>query len=360
MTGPQYIVLNGTQIEISQIIDGNAEPRTEFENHALTFCRDWLSGKSHFSLTTSGSTGTPKSITANREQMIASATSTAAFLNLQHNFNALVCLDTRYIAGMMMLVRCFETGMNPIIVEPSVNPLSEIGNQKIDFAAFVPMQVDHMINECPEQLDQIQKIIIGGAHLNKELLKEIAKLKTTVYETYGMTETLSHVALKKLNGNNSDPYFTALPGVSFEIDGRGCLVVHAPYLSSPFVTNDVVELVNQKQFNWIGRWDHIINSGGVKINPEKIETELQPLMESVGIPNRFIIAGFSDQKLGEKVCLILEGKSPSEEIINKLKELMDRHIHKYEQPREIFFTDQFVETATGKINRRATINLFPV
>ncbi len=303
----------------------------------------------------------PQPIEITRGQMVASAKNTASYFGLKPNYSALVCLDTRYIAGMMMLVRCFEIGMHPIIIEPVANPLKSLNeNVTIDFSAFVPYQVNQMIIDDPEKLDRIKVAIIGGAPVDHQLFNKIKSLPGKIYATYGMTETLSHVALKRLNGENPVGYFKALPHVKFSTDERGCLIVDANFLTSPVVTNDLVELSGDRQFNWIGRWDNVINTGGIKVVPERIEEAIQKVFNMLKLGNRFIVGGIADKKLGQKVCLIVETHTGINLSVGQLREIMRDSLSHYETPREILFVKKFIETETGKINRKATIHLFPV
>lgn len=355
----QSMVVNGVVYSIDQVVQEPTLGKSNFEKSTFAFCRDWLAGKKEFIMPTSGSTGIPKSIVVQRNQMIASAEATGVFLGLKAGDNALVCLDTKYIAGAMMLVRCFHIGMNPIIVEPSSNPIKSV-ESTIDFAAFVPLQLRYLLDESSTKLNQISTAIIGGASIDLQLENEVKKLTVSLYSTYGMTETISHVALKRLNGDQIDTAYRALPGIVFETDSRGCLIANVPYLSEPIITNDLVELVSKTSFHWIGRWDNIINSGGIKISPEKLETELQFIFQKARVSNRFFAGARQDKLLGQKVCLIIEGPQLPPPQISYLESLFRDALERYSIPKEIIFVEKFVETASGKINREATLNLSPV
>ncbi len=355
------IVVNGVTWTRDGMINGTILPQSNFEKCTLDFCKAWIGGNESFTLTTSGSTGDPKQITFTREQMVASARMTEAALELKPNHSALVCLDTRFIAGQMMLVRCFVTGMNIVAVEPAANPLNAIAkNQKIDFAAFIPYQVAAMLAHDHEKLNQVGVAIIGGGQVDKNLKSAISNLNGKCYATYGMTETISHVALMRLNGAEPDDCFNSLPGVSISMDHRGCLVVKTTFLDSEVTTNDLVEVISARQFKWLGRWDNIINSGGIKVIPEKVEQRLNEVFNELKIPGRFFVAGVDDKNLGQRVCLFLEGEKPSPEHQKKLLAKMKMALSQYEGPREIRYVKKFVETNTGKINRPGTINLYPV
>lgn len=354
------LMLNGAAYSIFQLISEEIPVHSEFERSTISFCQQWVKGNSSFVLKTSGSTGEPKTIELRREQMISSAQKTAQALGLDAGMNALVCLDTKYIAGQMMLVRCFVTGMNIIAIEPTANPLLDLPSEiKIDFTALVPYQLQSIINQSSERLSTIDRALVGGAPVNAQLAKQLRDVRCGLYATYGMTETISHIALKKLN-HPVQKYFEALPGVNLSTDTRGCLVIDTDFLDERIITNDLVELIGDREFNWLGRWDNVINSGGVKIIPEKIEREIELILRSMEIYNRFFVSGFPDIQLGMKVCLIIEGKNFTPDKLGKVMMKLKSTLTKYEVPREILFTEKFIETGSGKVNRLKTSNLFPV
>ncbi len=353
--------LNGLSYSIHQLKDGHFTFNTPFEESTINFCKDWLNGRDQFEIQTSGSTGTPKKISFTREQLEASARLTENALQLKEGFNALVCLDTKYIAGQMMLVRSFVTGMNVIAVEPGSNPFEQISSElKIDFAALVPYQIQAILNsEHVQRFNAVQKIIIGGAAISNDLVDQLQNYSCSFYATYGMTETISHIALQKLNGEEKQEFFHPLPSVEVEKDGRGCLVIDASHVSkTKLITNDIVELNEDQSFRILGRWDNVINSGGVKISPELVEEKLKVIFNKLHLSNRFFITGMPDKKLGAKVVLVIEGDFLSEEKIGPLQNLFKKGLIKYEVPREIRFVDTFVQTETQKINRLKTIELF--
>jgi O-succinylbenzoic acid--CoA ligase len=314
------------------------------QEKADLFCKEWLEGKEWFSLTTSGSTGTPKIIEVHRDQMIASAKKTINALGLREGMTSLVCLDVNFIAGRMMIVRSLVAGMKIVVVEPTGDPFTGIG-QKIDFAALVPYQL-----AASRESELSGKILIGGAAISNELLSRIKKIESPVYATFGMTETLSHIALQKLNGPDAQNFFEVLDGIDISVDGRQCLVIKADYLKDTIVTNDVVDLINKKQFRWLGRWDNVINTGGIKVMPEKIENTIAGLLSN----NKYFIAGLPHDQLGQQVVLVIEGKlTPEEE--TKLLDEMRMRSSKYEVPKQILYSRQFAITATQKINRAESI-----
>lgn len=356
----QWMILNGVSYSLSDIRHVNFIKADTFENSPLHFCRDWLNGKQEFVLNTSGSTGAPKKISVTREQLKASAQLTASYLNLKREYISLVCLDTRYIAGIMMLVRSLETGMNMYVVEPTANPFEKIPKDAvIDFVALVPYQLEAILqSEHKSRLNSLKLVIIGGAAVSDKLRKSLAEFDCSFYSTYGMTETLSHIALQKLNGADAENFFQVLPGISVRTDDRGCLIVQAPYINSdPIITNDLVEMLAADKFRWLGRVDNVINSGGVKVIPEKIESIIEPMMTALGLSNRFIIGGLPNAALGQTVALIVEGEklSPGQE--KNLRQRLKESLSRYEIPKSIHYVPEFIQTDTGKINKPKTLEL---
>jgi O-succinylbenzoic acid--CoA ligase len=352
-----WLQLNGKIYSYPQLELGDGT--TEFEKSTLAFCRDWLGGKDHFTLSTSGSTGVPKPITLRRGQMEASARLTAAALDLRSGYQALLCLDTRYIAGQMMLVRSFVTGMNIVAVEPSANPFDSIQpDLRIDFAAIVPYQLQAILASPSgiNKLNNLKAILVGGATVSAKVKALLHPLRCPVYSSYGMTETISHIALQRLNGPSAQDYFQVLPGISIATDARGCLTIAAGYLGTDkIITNDLVEILSAQQFQWRGRWDRVINTGGVKVIPEKIEKECEKIMEALGLVNRCFVTGLSDDRLGAKVTLIVEGAPFSESTQRDFRARLEKELSQYEVPKEMRFIPHFAETSTRKIDQRVTL-----
>jgi O-succinylbenzoic acid--CoA ligase len=322
------------------------------QEKADLFCKEWLEGRSTFTINTSGSTGAPKIIQLRREQMIASAKRTIKALDLQKGMTSLVCLDVSFIAGKMMLVRSLIAGMNMIVVEPKANPFEDLPDKKIDFAAMVPYQLSTLI--IAGKAMNIGKIILGGAPASQLLLREIRDLRVPVYATFGMTETITHIALRKLNGDDEQDYFEVLEGVGISTDDRGCLVIRADYLDDVVTTNDIIELVDVGKFRWLGRFDDVINSGGIKILPGTIERAIEEYFSSGDIGNRFFVAGRQHEQLGQQVVLVVEGDLAAEEEENLL-DWLRKTLSKYEIPKVVLYADHFAMTETQKINRRSSM-----
>ena len=305
-----------------------------FEKNIGKFLLEWLNNESFVLVQTSGSTGKPKKIVLQKSAMIASAKATGTFFNLQPKASALLCLSADYIAGKMMLVRAITLGLQLDTAEPNSNPL---GNKKYDFVAMVPMQVANSLNK----LHLVETLLIGGTKVSYQLSESILKTNCQAFESYGMTETISHIAIKLIEAKE----FTILPNVTISLDDRNCLVIEALELSSDkIITNDIVAILNPTQFILKGRIDNVINSGGVKIFPEEIEEKLAKF-----ISVRFFIASLPDEKLGEKVILVIEG-NPFE-----MEKTLFSELSKYQNPKEIVFIENFVETETNKINRKKTL-----
>ena len=303
-----------------------------YEKPVGNFIYDWFDNHTFIDLKTSGSTGEPKIIRMEKQAMVNSALATGDFLNLHAGNKALLCLPMDYIAGKMMFVRALILGLDLDFIEPTSNPLKN-NNTNYDFVAMVPLQVENSI----KKLVQVKKLIVGGTSINHSLQKELINLPTQIFETYGMTETCTHVAAKKIGTD----IFNALPNVSFSIDDRDCLTIDATKISSEkIITNDIVELISNNQFVLKGRFDNVINSGGVKLFPEQIEAKLSPF-----ISTRFYITSLSDETLGEKAVLVIESE-PFE-----IEDAIFDGLSKYEKPKQINFKPKFDETPSGKVIR---------
>jgi o-succinylbenzoate---CoA ligase len=329
---------------------------TTFSDQVIQFCKQWTDGKPSFEIQTSGSTGKPKTINLKRSSMIASAMATVQAIHLKAGQTSLVCLDANYIAGMMMLVRSLEVGMNIIAMEPCANPFEKIESKdKIQFTALVPYQVKAILDSPQkEYFNQLETVIIGGAPLNESTKKELQNFSCQFYETYGMTETISHIALKRINGKNKSEYFEILPNITIRQDERACLCIQAPYLSGEIITNDVVEMSSLQHFLWLGRFDNAINSGGVKIFPESTEKKIELVFSQLNIKNPFFVAGLPDERLGQAVTLIIEGNLTSDQQI-LLETKLKKDLSRFEVARSIKFVQLFAHTDTGKINRARTL-----
>ncbi len=352
------IITNNREVTLSEILSEKITPSSDFESQTFSFIKDWLQVVDSFKLHTSGSTGTPKQIFLTRKQLQQSAHRTINALDLKQNDTAFVCLDTKYIAGKMMLVRALENNMKIVAVEPTSNPLHELSSDaRISFAAFVPLQLQEILkhSESVTKLNQMKAIIIGGGAVSTTLQNELQKLLCPVYATYGMTETVSHIALHRLNGRETSGHFTVLPGIHIEVDQRGCLVIKLPEFSEKIVSNDLVDLISPNSFRWLGRFDNVINSGGFKISAEKIEKSIEHIFQERSINRSFFVCGIPDIRFGQKLILVIEGFPISGE--KKILATLNQLLHPFEVPKQIFHIREFIHTNTGKINRVKTVAL---
>lgn len=341
-------------------------PATDYEAEALAFCRAWVSGQSAFVLHTSGSTGTPKPIVLTRAQMQASAHLTGQTFGLQPGDPALVCLNIRYIAGVMMLVRGLELGLPMTIVEPSGNQLADMRPSTTSFAftALVPLQLQTILDKSPEKLpilNHMKAILVGGAATSPALEQALQVFQAPVYATYGMTETVSHIAIRRLNGPEATDYFTALAGVELGTDNRGCLHITAAATNFDRIqTNDVVLFLEAtkpfQRFRVLGRADSIINSGGVKIQPEPMERIIQELLAQRKLSSRLFVAGLPDERLGQQVVVFVEQLVVDSELWNFIQQTIRAQLGPYHVPKAVVTIEHFAETPTGKIDKKAIIS----
>ena len=309
-------------------IPSNFVVDTEEESQVLNFLADWHSLGSTIQVKTSGSTGAPKEIELSKQGMLFSAQNTVHFFSLTAHSSALLCLPLSTIGGKMMVVRALQSSMRLYIQTPSSNPLKS-GDFSIDFMAVTPMQLKVMLDESESKLRKIRSILVGGGPISSELELQLTEKEITVYHSYGMTETASHVALRKV-GYGGNEYFISLQ-------------IHFPALQTEVIeTTDRVELVSETTFRWIGRTDFVINSGGVKIHPEEIESLIA---QQISIP--FFISSVPDQRLGERVVLFVEG-------LENISLDFEIDFPKYGRPKEVLFLPKFRYTRSGKIDRIVT------
>lgn len=313
------------------------------------FLDQWTNNSEFIELKTSGSTGISKIIYAKKRHLIESAKKTGKFLNLKSGDVALCCLPLEFIAGKMMLIRSLVLNLKLYYAEPSSCPIEDL-NFFINFCAMIPMQVTCSLHK----IKFIKNLIIGGSAVSEDLKKKLFRCNNVIYETFGMTETYSHFALKKISQFSNLDYFTLLDGFEIYQDKRNCLVVNTPFYDFPLITNDIVKINNQK-FKFLGRFDFIINSGGIKLHPELIEKKISKMGY---INNDFIINSLYDYQLGEKLILIIEDnlENYKKEYYEKYKKnllmKLKKKLNKYEIPKDIIFIKQFKRTTTGKIIRK--------
>lgn len=329
-------------------------PENEFEEKVISFLQDWFSVSETVSVQTSGSTGIPKVFEIEKKRMLNSAKMTCDFLGLKKGDTALLCLPVQYISGKMMLVRAIERKLKVIISVPSSAP--EI-SENVEFCAMTPLQVQNSL----DKIHFIKNLIIGGAAVSEKLKNEISTTlqfsnsPTRIYETYGMSEMLSHIALKQISPIQEE-CFTIFNDVEISVDERNCLKIFAPKLNPEILqTNDIVELMHfdsaqcdKKQFKFLGRFDNVINSGGVKIFAEELENLVKK-----HIDRDLVFLGKPDETLGEKLVLVIEDASTPlsmTEIKSQISNL--KFPSKFHIPKEIFFLEKFPRAENGKVLRK--------
>lgn len=310
------------------------------------FLADWNSPSERLLVHTSGSTGAPKPMWVEKRRMLESARTTCDFLGLKAGDRALLCMPLDYIAGKMMVVRSIERGLELVCVSPSNHPLAALEFDSIDLAAMVPSQVFCTLQEQEERksLGKIRHLIIGGGAISQELQKAITELDSSgaIWSTYGMTETLSHIALRRLNGPDAGEWYTPFSNVDVALNEDGCLTIDAPLVHEGLlVTNDLAE-IRDGRFRILGRRDNVICSGGIKLQIESMEAKLQPWL-----PVPFCISRRRDSKFGEVAVLLVEGGMLPQDILEKAFAQLDR----YEVPKAIVCVPAIPMTATNKICR---------
>lgn len=319
----------------------------EWRKEVYAFIQFFLSsGGEEIVQLTSGTTGFPKEVRLTPEAMLLSARRTLNFLDLRAGHSALLCLPVRYIAGKMMVVRALAGGLNLILQDPSARPL-EGRKEGVTFAAMVPLQVHESLLQN-DPLNLVSKLIIGGGELHKSLQNKLARMEhPEAFETFGMTETCTHFALKRINVARPDPQFQTLKGVEINLDERGCLEVHVPGVTpGKVVTNDLVEISKSGDgFNWLGRYDNVINSGGIKIIPELLEEKARKCtgFECLILPQ-------ADRKLGEQLVLVVEypGENPP---VEQWLDCLRLSLSSYEIPKRVLTVSKLPRNSSLKPDR---------
>lgn len=313
------------------------------------FLAEWHNDSEFVHVQTSGSTGTPKPMMIEKRRMLASARITCDFLGLRPDDSALLCMSLDYIAGKMMVVRSLERQLRLVTVAPSGHPLSHLSPHSsyfspLVFAAMVPLQVYNSLQvpeEC-ERLREIRHLIIGGGAIDEAMAAQLKTFPHAVWSTYGMTETLSHIALRRLSGPEASDWYTPFPSVNLSLSVDGCLIIEAPEVCEErLVTNDIAVLSPEGRFRILGRKDNMICSGGIKIQAEELERQLRPHLSAP-----FMITKRSDEKFGEVVVLLTEGD------ISDARNVCEHILPKFHHPRIYLHVAQIPLTATGKPARK--------
>lgn len=322
---------------------------------AQSFIKQWLSRQKSFTITTSGSTGKPKSIALTREQMIASASATIKTLNLSEGTKALVCINTSFIGGQMMLVRGIVGNWHLELIEPSMDINAFSKGQHYDFAALVPLQIGALMksDEGKKSLNRIEKIIIGGAPVSKHLVEKLQQLNSECFHTYGMTETVSHIGLKPLNGPHRSEWFSLVGDTRVRINTEGCLEINgAVTLNKWITTNDLVEIKKHK-FRWLGRADLMVNSGGIKILIEGTEELIKEQLPQ-DLAGTIALWKEDNEDFGETLIGITNSRITLE-YIHEHHESLKGSLPKYHFPKNWRLISSFQFTPSGKIDRASSL-----
>lgn len=299
---------------------------------------------------TSGTTGPPKRITLDREDLLASAQLTGKTFDLTKGDRTLLCLPCGFIAGKLMVVRAMVLGLDLHVIDPRGSVLDQLDREdRFRFTAMVPHQLQRALEEDPERVNaQFDTILLGGGPVGSTLSDLVNTIGTQVFQSYGSTETLTHVALRALNGPDRSDAFHALGPVNFGLDVRGCLVVYTPHLStSQHITNDLVELIDATHFRWLGRVDNVILSGGKKVFPERLEARTAAVL-----PYPHYFTATADERLGQAVLLVLETEKTAQEVMPEVMTALMGVLEKHELPRHVRTVQGFTRTESGKVVRR--------
>jgi len=335
----------------------------DFQKDVFDFCIAWKAGKKEFNFFTSGSTGYPKQIVIRREKMIYSANLTSQWLNLNENDTALLCLPIQYIAGAMVLVRALVLNLRVALIEPKQNPLDELvkSNIRIDLASFVPTQWAQMI-EYSTELELVfqdsRGVLLGGAPLDFQLEKKTSSLHFPVFHTYAMTETVSHIAYRRITDNQNDAIYQVFSDILIEKNKKSCLKIKSFLTDHKWLeTNDLVEIKSINTFQLLGRTDFIINSGGFKIQPLKVEILCQHFFDRINLSTELFLIGIDDDFLGQKAVLFVNQKEVKSHF-NELKIFLLGQLDSKEIPKDCFYLPEFQINSNGKIDRIKTVNLY--
>lgn len=315
------------------------------------FIEQWFDDKETMILKTSGSTGIPKNIAVTKHQMLASAASTLEYFQLRKGMKALLCLSPEFIAGKMMIVRAMLGGLDLLTTDLSANPLRNL-HQAVDFAAMVPLQCSKVMEETPEKFSWIKTLIVGGSGMGDWLSSQFQSINTAVFQTYGMTETLSHIAVRRVNGALASNSYTLLSGVKVHLDQRGCLVIDAPHLAhEALITNDIAAINQDGTFTIEGRADDIVIVAGHKLNPLQLEAKIEGILQK----NCLVIA-VPSENAGAQLFLVLKDQMSVSQIY-QLWQKLETSLSASEMPRQLAIVDEFPLLAGGKTDRRQLTQL---
>lgn len=350
---PEEILLEWKRLEDKALeslrkatnIPSNISPDTSFRLELFRFLADWFNDSEEMTVQTSGSTGAPKLILVRKSQLMNSACATCYQLRLTPGDKVLLCMSLQFIAGKMMVVRSLVAGLDLYLVPPSGYPLKDT-DVHFRFAAMVPMQIYNSLQVSleRERLQRIAVLLIGGSAVDPKLETALQAFPNSVYASYGMAETLSHIALRRINGPDASDFFTLLPSVRVFLSEEQCLIVDAPLVSDHrLYTNDHAEMRGDGSFRILGRMDNVINTGGIKVQTETLEAFLSDFIE---VP--FAISSLPDEKFGEIIILAVEGLL-DDALLTQTLHAENLPAHQF--PKQIISLDRLPRTESGKINR---------
>lgn len=334
-----------TSANIAEWID--APCLAEAERALVRWLCSWWSAGEEIAVQTSGSTGVPKTMLVQKERMMRSAAVTIEYLGLGKGDTALLCMDLRYIGAMMLVVRSLVAGMALVVCQPSANPLLAI-DEPITFAPFVPLQMYEMLRDplSRTRLERIRCVIVGGGAIDGSLERELSTLPNRIYSTYGMTETLSHIALRRISGVDASPCYTPLPGVVVSLTEQSTLRIEAPAICEQVLeTNDIAELDALGRFTIVGRLDNVINSGGVKIQLEQLEAQMQALL-----PCSLALTWRADARLEQALALVVA--YPDDALPSDMFARLRDALPPYHRPKQIVCLLELPRLPNGKIDRQ--------
>lgn len=362
----QVLYLDDKSFSASDIKDSFASYVQEhygtesFEYSLAMFLKEWFNDSPLIQVKTSGSTGKPKVMMVEKTKMINSACMTLSFLGLKHPDSALLCMPLEYIAGKMLVVRALVGGLKLILVPPCSNPIAAISDSEVlNFAAMIPMQVSSALKDSSheQRLKAIEHLIIGGGAVDDALASKLKSFPHNVYSTYGMTETLSHIALRRLSGQQASSFYSVFTGVKVYPSAEQTLTIEAPLVNNEtLITNDIVEFNDQGQFRVLGRKDNVINSGGVKLQIEELEQWLKDRQADLDdsysrLKNcSLLISSRPDPKFGSIVVMLYATLDNQELSPNELEVLFDK-MPKYWHPKAIVKVEAIPLTGTNKPDR---------
>jgi O-succinylbenzoic acid--CoA ligase len=342
------IIFEHNSYTFTELCETELPANLSWANGIRAFVRAWLNETPSFNLQTSGSTGKPKQINLNRSQMEASARATISHLSIKNGAKALLCMNPDMVGGRMMLVRALIGQWQLFVLLPTSLPLL---NEHIDFTAMVPLQVQSLIDhkEGTRFLNKVKRIIIGGAAIPDSLEQSLQQLNSEVYQTFGMTETVSHIGLRKINGHQRSEFYSLIGDNEIDTDDLGRLKIKGSVTNNEWIqTNDLVEIHGQA-FKWIGRADMVVNSGGIKVHIEPLEKQLSQLLQT-----EVLIWKLPHPTLGEQVVAILKEEEVYKKVTSGEKKI-ENQIDRYQKPKIWALISTWELTASGKPDRAATL-----